>query len=127
MILSAELAGCSEGRNAARTASLRGSLEAQGFTYREARGSYEGREETCFIVALVREQDERAARELAAYWGQDAILHVARDGSARLLFPDGRTAKALGKFVEREEATARRQVAWTCVDGTYYVCEGGTD
>ena len=107
--------------NAMRSAELASFLRFLGLHHVDATGSYEGREEESFLVYTPDESALNSVKGLARYFAQDSVLTVGTDGAARLWFHDD-SGQALGLFRQVSEAKARAKVAWTFVDGLYFIC-----
>jgi len=93
VILSAERSDASEFGNRVATAELCATLRAMPYAFKSVVGVYKGTPEMAFLVVLPDSADgQRDARaqllRLARHLGQESILDVAADRSARLLFPD---------------------------------------
>ncbi len=86
-------------------------------------GCYKGTRERCIIVRIDTPKDEQYARELAARYNQESILHLNASRLARLETPSGDVLEYLGalKVVSRE--TAKLRDAYTKANGCYYITE----
>ena len=132
IVLSAELAGCSDARNSERTQGLRNCLDALPCDYVEARGCYKGASEVSFVVNIstLRERQGstyygglRDVLALADEYGQESVLLVFY-GQAALYYLSDDTCEALGKVrasTLTEEEAQDEHDAYTVVGGVVYV------
>jgi len=109
VILSAERADASAFGNRTATAELCATLRAMPYAFKSVVGVYKGTPEIAFLVVLPDSADgQRDARaqllRLARHLGQESLLDVAADRSARLIFTSHGTEEAIGTW--REVPTA---------------------
>jgi hypothetical protein len=122
-IISAELSDATAFGQRAATAELLGTLRALPYAFKSVVGVYKGTPEIAFLVVLPDNADgQRDALatllRTARHHGQESILAVDRDRSARLIFPSyapgdsaAYTEEAIGAW--REVPTAEGLIAST--------------
>ena len=124
-ILSASSDACGDAENKARHKMLRRQLRDAGLAIAECTGCYAGDLEQSILVL-----DEWPATlstrgivmRLARAWGQESILEVDANRSARLSFTNGNSAESLGIFTAVRPEYAKGCEAWTRRAGQYYSC-----
>jgi hypothetical protein len=110
-IISAHLEALSDSQNRDVTAELFDKLFTAfgGPSIKQVRGSYKGVEEASYVV----NGDKDTILELAAYFGQESILHLDSSRNATLIFIDNRPQEKLGRLVNCTEEEAKAGDAWT--------------
>lgn len=121
IILSAELSTLDKDTNAQRTAQLRQLLEDNELPYIQAIGSYQGVEETSFIVVVNEPQARSMVIEMGQMFNQECVLSKDVDGQCSLLYPD--REESIGRMIAVPKERALKHEAWTYnpVTNTYFI------
>ena len=124
-IFSAASTACGNAENKARHKMLRGQLRGYGLAIAECDGQYNGVNERSILVIdekPVSLSTRGTVMRLARAWGQESILEVDANRSARLVFTNGNSAESLGKFAAVTSQYAKHANAWTRRNNQYYCC-----
>lgn len=121
VIFSAERSNLTATANRDRTALLAGALTHSGIDWQRVEGSYNGTQETAFLV-FTYEGTETADRieELARRYGQESILYVDAQRYAYLFMLKEQRTVEVGKWQEIPATEAHYHKAWTHLEDKYY-------
>lgn len=120
VILSAELADKRFESNRQRTSNLEACLDDCNMRFKPAKGVYKGRAEDSFVVVLKDNAELETLKDFAfKSFNQESILYQDANGEAYLIYQDGK-AEQLGRLEQVSEELARKNDAYTEMDGKFY-------
>jgi hypothetical protein len=123
VLISAEQANRKAAENARATEQLAEYLLANGFTFSRVVGAYQGVLENTFAVSSITPD---RLLGVAGEFGQECIMFVDSARLASLHYPTrpDETVMLAGRFRAVTEAEALASVAFTEINGIYYVMGG---
>jgi hypothetical protein len=122
LVVSAHRANASAKVNADRTAALCEAVGKTPYASIRAEGVWKGETEPSLLIfdrGTLRTEAEAA--NVARYLGQECVLHVGADRSARLFYADGRV-EPIGVWRRHRGPGVPNADGYTKVGGAYYVC-----